>query len=67
LLHRKGGRKASRFKGEERLVMGRHSTFLSEEEHGVAPSALLYEVKGEKHCVIRKSIKGNEKSTPLYL
>lgn len=47
--------------------MGRHSTFLSEEEYGVAPGALLYEVKGEKHCITRKAIKGNEKSTPLSL
>jgi hypothetical protein len=29
--------------------MGRHSTFLSREEQGVAAGALLYKVEGEKH------------------
>ena len=36
--------------------MGRHPTFLSREEHGVAAGALFYKVEGEKHCVMRKSI-----------
>ena len=51
----RGGRESGRFKGKERLVMGRHSTFLSREEHGVAAGALFYKVEGEKHCVMRKS------------
>jgi hypothetical protein len=36
--------------------VGRHSTFLSREEHGVAAGALFYKVEGEKHCVMRKSV-----------
>jgi hypothetical protein len=36
--------------------VGRHSTFLSREEHGVAAGALFYKVEGEKHCVMRKAI-----------
>jgi hypothetical protein len=48
-----------RFKGEEGLVVGRHSTFLSREEHGVAAGALFYKVEGEKLCIMRKAIPGN--------
>jgi hypothetical protein len=51
-IHRGGGRKVGRFKGEEGLVVGGHSTFLSREEHGVAAGALFYKVEGEKHCAI---------------
>ena len=36
--------------------MGRHSTFLSREEHVVSAGALFYKVEGEKHCVIRQAI-----------
>jgi hypothetical protein len=39
--------------------VGRHSTFLTREEHGVAAGALFYKVKGEKHCVMRKAILDN--------
>ena len=31
--------------------MGRHSTFLSGEEHGVAAGALFYKVEESTHCV----------------
>jgi hypothetical protein len=59
LIHRGGGREVSRFEGEERLVVGRHLTFLSREEHRVVAGVLFYEVKGEKHCVMRKAILDN--------
>ena len=36
--------------------MGRHSTFLSREEHGVAAGALFYQAEGQKHCVMRKGL-----------
>ena len=49
----------SRFKGEERLVVGRHSTFLSREEHRVAAGVLFYKIEGEKHYVMRKAIMGS--------
>jgi len=52
-----GGREVGRFEGEERLVVGRDSMFLSREEHGVAAGALLYKIKGEKHCIIKISAK----------
>jgi hypothetical protein len=39
--------------------VGRHSAFLSREEHRVAAGALFYKVEGEKHCVIRKAILDN--------
>jgi hypothetical protein len=39
-----------------RLVVGRHSTFLSREEHGVTAGALFYKIEGEKHCITRKAI-----------
>ena len=39
--------------------MGRHSTFLSREDHGVAAGALFYKVEGEKHCIMRKAEKGD--------
>jgi hypothetical protein len=39
--------------------VGRHSTFLSREEHRVAAGALFYKVEGEKRCVIRKAILDN--------
>jgi len=55
-IHRGGGREVGRFEGEERLVMGRHSTFLSREEHGVAAGVLFYKVEGEKHYIMRKTI-----------
>ena len=55
-IHRGGGREVGRFEGEEGLVVGRHSTFLSREEHGVAAGALFYKVEGEKHYIIRKAI-----------
>jgi hypothetical protein len=55
-IHRGGGHEASRFEGEERLVIGRYSTFLSRDEHGVAAGALFYKVKGEKYCVMRKVV-----------
>jgi hypothetical protein len=48
-------REVGRFKGKERLVVGRHSTFLSREEHGAAAGALFYKVEGEKHCITRKA------------
>ena len=59
MIHRRGGREVGRFKGEERLVVGRHSTFLSREEHRVAAGALFYKVEGEKHCIMRKAIPDN--------
>jgi len=55
-----GGREVSRFKGEEGLVVGRHSTFR------VAAGALFYEVEGQKHCVMRKAILGIQKSIPQF-
>jgi hypothetical protein len=55
-IHRGGGREVGRFEGEERLVVGRHSMFLSKEEHRVTVSALFYKAEGEKHCIIRKAI-----------
>jgi hypothetical protein len=64
LIHRGGGREVGRFKGEEGLVVGGHSTFLSREEHRVAAGALFYQAKGQKHCVIRKAILGIQKSIP---
>jgi hypothetical protein len=39
--------------------VGRHSAFLSREEHRVAIGALFYKVEGEKHYVIRKAILDN--------
>jgi hypothetical protein len=45
--------------GEERLVVGRHSTFLSREEHGVAAGALSYKVEGEKHYIMRRVVMRN--------
>jgi hypothetical protein len=45
--------------------VGGHSTFLSREEHRVAAGALFYKAEGEKHCIMRKAILDNEKSTPL--
>ena len=39
--------------------MGRHSTFLSREEYGVAIGALFYKIEGEKHYIMRKAILGN--------
>jgi hypothetical protein len=62
-IHGGGGREVGRFKGEERLVVGRHSTFLSREEHRVATSALFYQAKGQKHCVIRK---GHTRHSKVY-
>jgi hypothetical protein len=58
-IHGGGGREVGRFKGEERLIVGRHSTFLSREEHRVAVGALFYKVEGEKHCIVRKAILDN--------
>jgi len=46
LIHRGGGYEVGRFKGKERLVVGRYSTFLSREEHRVAIGALFYQAKG---------------------
>jgi hypothetical protein len=63
-IHRGGGREVGRFEGEEGLVVGGHSTFLSREEHGVAIGALFYQAKGQKHCVMRKAILGIQKSIP---
>jgi hypothetical protein len=63
LIHRGGGHKVGRFKGEERLVVGRHSTFLSKEEHKVAASALFYQAEGQKHCVMRK---GHNRHSKVY-
>jgi hypothetical protein len=54
-----GGREVGRFKGGEGLVVGRHSAFLSREEHRVVAGALFYKVEGEKHCVIREAIPNN--------
>jgi hypothetical protein len=59
LIYKGGGRKVSKFKGEEGLVVGRHLTFLSKEEHKVAASTLFYKVKKEKHYVIKKLILSN--------
>jgi hypothetical protein len=58
LIYRGGRCKVGRFKGEERLVVGRHLTFLSREEYGVAIGALFYKVEGEKHSIMRKAILG---------
>ncbi len=57
-IHRVGC-EVGRFEGEERLVMGRQSTSLSREEHGVTAGALFYKIEEEKYCVIRKAILGN--------
>ena len=57
-IYRGGGREIGRFKAEE-LVMGRHSAFLSREEHRVTIGALFYKVEGEKCCIIRKAILDN--------
>jgi hypothetical protein len=43
-------------KGKEGLVVGRHPTFLSKEEHRFATGSLFYKVEGEKQCVIRKAV-----------
>jgi hypothetical protein len=51
-IYRGGDRKAGRFKGEERLAVGRYSTLLSKEEHKVAASALFY-------YITRKVIRDN--------
>jgi hypothetical protein len=40
-IHRGGGREAGGFEGEEMLVVGRHSTFLSKEEYVVAAGAIF--------------------------
>jgi hypothetical protein len=56
LIHRGGGCEVGKFEEEERLVVGRHSTFLSREEHRVAAGVLFYKVEGEKHCIMRKAI-----------
>jgi hypothetical protein len=53
--------KIGRFKGEEGLAVGRHSTFLSREEHRVATGALFYRVEGEKHCVIERRYSAQSK------
>ena len=58
-IHGGRGREVGRFEGEERLVVGRHSTFLSREEHEVAIGALFYKIEVEKHFVMRKAILGN--------
>jgi hypothetical protein len=50
----KGRREVGRLKGEERLVLRKHSTFPSREEHRVAAGTLFYKVEGEKHCYYRK-------------
>jgi len=39
--------------------VGRHSTFLSREEHRVVAGALFYKVEGEKHSIMRKVILGD--------
>ena len=59
MIHRGGGRKVGKFEEEERLVVRRHSTFLSRKEHRVAAGALFYKVKEEKHYVIKKAILDN--------
>ncbi len=55
-IHRGGGCEVGKFKGEERLVIGRHSTFLSGEEYRVTTGALFYKVEGEKYYIMRKVI-----------
>jgi hypothetical protein len=62
-IHGGGGHEVGRFKGEERLVVGRHSTFLSREEYGVAIGALFYQAEGQKHCVMRK---GHTRHSKVY-
>jgi hypothetical protein len=42
LIYKGGGHEVGRFKGEERLVVVRYSTFLSREEYRVAIGALFY-------------------------
>jgi hypothetical protein len=42
LIHRGRRHKVNKFKGEEKLVVGKHLMFLSREEHKVAASALFY-------------------------
>jgi hypothetical protein len=59
-IHGGGRRKVGGFKGEEKLVVGRHSTFLSRKEHEVAIGALFYKVEGEKHSIMRKVIPSNK-------
>jgi hypothetical protein len=66
-IYRGGRHKVGRFEREERLVVGRHSTFLSREEHRVVADVLFYKIEREKHHVIRKAILGNSKSIPLSL
>jgi hypothetical protein len=63
-IHRGGGgHKVGRFKGEEKLIVRRHSTFLSREEHGVAAGALFYQAKEQKHYVMRK---GHTRHSKVY-
>jgi hypothetical protein len=47
LIYRGGGREVSKFKAKG-LVVRRHLTFLSKEEHKVAAGTLFYKVKEEK-------------------
>jgi hypothetical protein len=67
LIHRGEEHKVGRFKREERLVIERHSTFLSREKHRVATDVLFYQAERQKHCVIRKAILGIQKSIPQFL
>jgi hypothetical protein len=46
-IHGGGAHEVGRFEGEKRLVVGRHSTFLSKEEHVVATCTLFYKIEGE--------------------
>jgi hypothetical protein len=58
LIYRKGGREVSGFKGKEGLVVRRGLMLLSK-EYKVAAGILFYKIKGEKHCVMRKTRLGN--------
>jgi hypothetical protein len=53
-IYRRGRYEVGRFKGEERLVVGRHSTFLSREEYRVAAGILFYQAERQKYYIIRK-------------
>jgi hypothetical protein len=67
LIYKEEGRKVSKLKREKGLVIKRHLTFLSKEEHKVVVSVLFYKVKEKKHYIIRKAILDKFKFTPLSL
>jgi hypothetical protein len=51
-------RGVGKFEGEERLDVGRRSTFLSRED-GVAAGTISYKVEGERRRIMREPVLGN--------